>query len=387
MMKRLLILFSFLMISNIVFAQKGKVSSALNYKESGRLDRAVESIDAAVDPANEKSAKSINWPRTWEVRGEIYQAVFHAKEDRFKALSQDPLAETFNSYKKAVGLDTGNKFSKSLKIKLTLLIGDLQNQAIQAYNDTNYLLALNAFEQVLEISDWPIFKADNSYAVDTTIIYNAGLTALSARDFDKAIRYGKEAARYGYNGSKTYNWIASAYEQKRDTLGALDILKQGLEKHPEDDEILTNMIQLYLNLDRREEAMKYLKMAIQKSPQNATYYHAMGRLYEKTGDEENAIRSYEKAIITDSKLFMAFYNLGVIYYNRGVRQIEAANKIPANDNAGYEKELKMADVWFEKSLPFMEKCYEIDPKDVTTVESLRNLYYRLKLMDKYDTIR
>ena len=55
-------------------------------------------------------------------------------------------------------------------------------------------------------------------------------------------------------------------------------------------------------------------------------------------------------------------------------------------NAKYEAELKKADVWFEKSVPYMEKCEEINPEDPMTLESLKNLYYRMKAMDKYNAI-
>ena len=48
--------------------------------------------------------------------------------------------------------------------------------------------------------------------------------------------------------------------------------------------------------------------------------------------------------------------------------------------------MKKADVWFEKALPYMEKCDELQPNDTMTLESLKNLYYRLKQMDKYNAV-
>jgi len=385
-MKRTIILLTLIIAVSSVFAQKGKVTSALNFKDTGKLDQALETIQTTIDPANPKSESSINWPRTWEVRGEIYQAIFQSKDENFKKLSDDPLTEALNSYKKALDLDSGNKFSKSLKIKLTLLTNDLQNQAVQAFTDENYEKALKTFEQVLEINNLAVVKADNPEAIDTVIIFNTGLAAYNAKDFDKAIKYYKDAAKYGYNEARTYSLIASAYEQKNDTIGALETLKEGFEKYPADNGILTSMIQIYLNLDRTEEAMKYLQMAIEQDPTNATYYFALGTLYEKISDEENAIKIYEKAISVDPKFFNAYYNLGALYYNKGVKQIEIANKVPANDNERYVEETKKADIWWEKSLPFMEKCYEINPEDPITLESLKNLYYRMKQMEKYNEI-
>jgi hypothetical protein len=59
-----------------------------------------------------------------------------------------------------------------------------------------------------------------------------------------------------------------------------------------------------------------------------------------------------------------------------------AFKVPANDNAKYMEELKKADSWFDKSMPFMEKCVELMPKDKSSLESVKNLYYRLMSKDK-----
>ncbi len=138
------------------------------------------------------------------------------------------------------------------------------------------------------------------------------------------------------------------------------------------------MIQLYMDQDKTEEAMKYLKMAIEQDPENATFYFAQGALYEKLNDEENAIEAYMNAIEADKEFFNAYYNLGALYYNKGVKQIEYANTIPAANNKVYEEELSKSDIWFKKALPFMEECYNLRKDDNMTLESLKNLYYRLK---------
>ncbi|HNZ71666.1 MAG TPA: hypothetical protein PKJ43_03545, partial [Prolixibacteraceae bacterium] len=65
-MRRITTLFILLLFVTSVFAQRGKVTSALSYKESGEILKAYQTIQEAIDPSNEKTAKSITWPRTWE---------------------------------------------------------------------------------------------------------------------------------------------------------------------------------------------------------------------------------------------------------------------------------------------------------------------------------
>jgi tetratricopeptide (TPR) repeat protein len=384
-MRRLIILMNLVAIIIIAgCSPRAKVTSSQTLKESGKLEQAFETINQAVDPNAEDAEKVLSWPRTWEVRGEIYQAIFQSEDNKIKKLSDDPLTEAFNSYKKALELDDKGRFDNSLKVKLTLLTNDLTNQAVEAFNNNDYNKALTSFEQILDIQTIDIIKVDNPDAVDTVIIYNAGLAASNAENYEKAIKYYKEAAKHGYSGAKTYSLIASSYQMNKDTLGAIEALQEGFEKYPNDNVILTSMIQLYLDMKKTEEAMKYLDMAIEQDPKNATFHFAQGTLYEKIENIDKAVESYSKAINADKEYFNAYYNLGALYYNEGVKQIEVANQIPTSENEKYQGELAKADEWFGKSLPYMEKCHELQPDDKMTLESLKNLYYRMKDMDKYN---
>lgn len=385
-MKKTIILLALVFCVSAVFAQKGKVASAQNLKETGKLDKALETIEATIDPSNDKSEKTISWPKTWEVRGEIYQAIFTSENESFKALSDDPLTIALDSYKKALELDEKNKISNGVKIKLTLLTNDFTNQAVGAFNNNDYELALKSFEKILEIQDIPVVKEDSPEAVDTVILFNAGLAAYNAKNYDKAVKYYGESAKHGYNGARTYALISDSYIQMKDTVNALKAVQEGFEKYPDDNSVLTSMIDLYMKIGQNQEALKYLDLAIKQDPNNVTYYFAKGALYEKFGEEENAIAAYVSASEVDPTFFNAYYNLGALYYNKGVKQIEVANAVPANENEKYEAELKKADEWFEKSLPYMEKCFEINPEDQMTLESLKNLYYRMKDMDNYNAI-
>jgi len=385
-MKRTTILFVLLFAISSVFAQKGKVTSALSYKEAGKLDKAVEAIEETIDATNPKTEGSVTWPRTWEVRGEIYQAVFQSKDENYKKLSSDPLTVAYDSYMKALQLDDKDRFSKSVKIKLTLLIGDLTNQAVAGFNEEAYEKAMKSFEQIMAIEQTPVFKADDPNAVDTVIIFNAGLAAYNAKNYDKAIEYYKQAAKYKYNGAKTYSLIANSYFQKKDTVGALQVLQDGLKEYSDNGILLVEVINVYLNANKIDAAMKYLDIAIAQDPKNASYFFAQGTLYDKLQKPEEASTSYLKAIEYKEDYFDAYYNLGALYYNKGVKQVDVANLVPSSQPDKYEEEKNKADIEFKKAIPYMEKAHEINPTDKFTLESLKTLYYRLKMLDKHAEI-
>lgn len=365
---------------------KTQVINSQNLKDAGDLNEALASIKAAVDPNNEDAIESLNWPKTWEVRGEIYQAIYQSDDENVKKLTETPLNEALYSYKKALELDTKGKFENSLKVKLTLLTNDFTNQAVEAFNEQDYNLAVSSFEQILKIQDIDIVKQENPGTVDTVVIYNAGLAAYNAEDYDKAIKYFSEASQYGYGEAKTYGMLASAHQFKTDTLAGLEALKEGFEKYPDDESIIQNLIQIYLDINKTEDALKYLELALAQDPDNASYYFAKGSLFEKLGQESKAINTYQKAIDNDNDFFNAYYNLGAVYYNRGVQQIEIANAVPTGESKKYQAELNKADEWFKEALVYMERCEELNPNDNFTLESLKNIYYRLKYMDKYNKI-
>ncbi len=385
-MKRTFILLALALSFSAVFAQKGKVTTAQSLKDAGKLAEAFTTIEEAVNPANEKAEKSIPWPKTWEVRGEIFQAIGQSTDEKVKKLSSDPLTEALNSYKKALELDAKGSNAKSLKIKLTLLTNDLTNQAVNAFQDEDYNKALSSFEQIMEINDMPVVKSDNPDAVDTVIVFNAGLAAYNAENYNKAIEYYRETAKHGYNGAKTYSLIGASYQMMKDTVSALEALQEGYAKYPDDNALLESIIQIYMDLDRTSEALDNLEKAIAQDPTKPRYYFAQGALYEKLGNEQKAIETYKKTMEVDPTFFNAYYNLGALYYNKGVQQVEVANAVPPNEKKKYDEEVAKADEWFAKALPFMEKCDELQSDDKMVLESLKNLYYRLQQMDKYNAI-
>ncbi|KOH46317.1 tetratricopeptide repeat protein [Sunxiuqinia dokdonensis] len=397
-MKKTVFLFALIISVTAVFAQKGKVSSAQSYKDAGKLDQAVETIELTIDPSNDKSDKTLDWPKTWEVRGEIYQAVYQSKDANYKKLAENPLAEALRSYKKALELDDKGRNENSIKIKLTLLVSDFTDQAVQAFNDNNYDLALQSFKQILEVQEMPLMKDDtNAEVVDTVIIFNAGLAAYNAEKYDEAIKYYEEAAKHDYNGARTFELISSSYILQQDTANAVDALQRGFEKYPDNSSIMVALINIYLNSNKVDEAMKYLELAIKNDPENASFHFARGSLYDKTGDTEKAIEAYKDAIEIKEDFADAYYNLGAIYYNNGVKQIEVANAVPTNQPDKYEEEKNKADEVFKQAIPPMEKAAmyagaaeaaneNTKQTELSALETLKTLYYRLKMMDKFDEV-
>lgn len=378
MKKTLCILLNLLIVCSL-FAQKGKVTSALGYKESGDLVRAYETIQIALDSTNEKAMKkTIPWPRTWEVKGEIMQEMFRTQNTD---ILPEPLFQAFDAYKLAIDLDTEAKFTKNLIVDLSLLQTDFSNYAIKNYEAEQYDKALRGFECYMEISNLDIINTSKVEVIDTAILYNAGLTAYKAGNWNKAILYFKKSAIYNYNGAASSFFAYKAYKELGDTINSLLFLKDSFEKYPDNEQIMVELINYYIDHEKRNEAISYLDMALQKQPENMTLYLAKASALEKLNREEDAIEVYEAAISKDQTQYLPYYSIGVIYYNRAIAIINDAAQLPATAVKEYEAEMSKGNSQLKEALPFLEKAYNLDSSEISVLESLRLIYYRLQSND------
>src|SRR5512137_1178962 len=99
-MKKFILLLTVISISFGAIAQKGKVTAALSFIEQGALDKAKEAIDQAL-----KDEKSKDWSNTYFAKGRLCQAVFESDIPAYNSYYEDPLAEAYTSYEKAITLD------------------------------------------------------------------------------------------------------------------------------------------------------------------------------------------------------------------------------------------------------------------------------------------
>jgi len=53
----------------------------------------------------------------------------------------------------------------------------------------------------------------------------------------------------------------------------------------------------------------------------------------------------------------------------------------------YNAAIEEAMAVFAKALPYMEKADELKPNDVDAMRGLQQLYYRLKMTDKYNAVK
>lgn len=90
--------------------------------------------------------------------------------------------------------------------------------------------------------------------------------------------------------------------------------------------------------------------------------------------------TYMKVLTSDANNYTANYNLGLLYWNKGV---DLMYEIDFDDslNSIFQTQDNSVDL-FKQSLPFAEKAYVIEPKREETLIVLSGIYYSLNEFDK-----
>jgi len=374
-MIKLLILFTVLISIN-AFAQKAEVQTAYNYLKYEDYDKAKESIDKA--SLNQGTMIS---PKTWYYRGLIYQGIYDSKNAKFDALKPGSINEACKSFSKSLELDTKNEYSEDVKSHLSYISGAILSQGVDFYNKKQYSESLKEFETTLEI--------ENKYfnRVDTSAMYNAALASDKMGNSVTARKYYIELTKFGYGGAKTYSLLTNVYLTEKDTVNALLTVNTGRQKYPDDNNLIIQGLNIYLSSGKDKEAFEQLDLAIAKDPTNANLYFAKGTIVDKMGKSQEAMAAYKSAIENKPDFFDAYYNLGAMYFNEGAELANKANNIPTSKIAEFEKAKKAYEDKFKEAQPYLEKAHQLNPKDVPTMQSLRQLYVRIGDLKKAGDIK
>lgn len=368
-MKKLYLIIVCLFLSLGIHAQKAKVQTAWNYLKYDELDKAKEAIDAAA--LNESS---MNMDKTWYYRGLIYQNIY--KHVKYGNLVDDPLTEAYNSFVKSKTLDGKSDNIEDINKRLILLTAQFGEQGGEFFKNGKYNEALNAFENVLKVNE-----------TDSSVMFNCAISADKAGNKEKAKLYYTKLISLQYNDVKIYNLLAAMYKAENNDTKAFEVIQQGRKAFPGDNNLMIEELNYFLSNGKSVEAIASLEKAVQADPTNASLFLAQGNLLDKAGQPEKAAESYKKAIALKSDYFDAYYNLGAMYFNQGAELANKANDIPPKEFAKYEQAKKKFDAIFKQAQPFLEKAWELNPKDNSTMSSLKQVYLRTGETEKMNKVK
>lgn len=368
------------------YAQKAKIAQASSYHASGKLDEAKKLADEAIS-----HEKCIDDAKSHLTRGQIYQAIFESQVEEYKNLDPNPLQVAYDEYMRAIQLDEKNRLGSTLQARLADLAIYYSNKAVDSYNTGDFSGAMNSFIRVLDIQELPVLKSD---LIDTTLMYNVGIVAEKAGNYDVAEQYLNKVLSYNYEPGKVYITLANVKKAQGKTEEAVEYFKKAHELMPEDTFPLTELVNYYLSENEYQKAEEFLNQIIEKDPTNASLFRVQAILFEQTKQMDKAEATYAKVINEmDPNDFISLFNYGVIQLKKIDEDLKVVNAIVSASE--YKKAVQGVYDSYVAVAPYFERAYKAteraDEKE-QTIDILREIYFKLRnsrdgYMEKYEAAK
>ena len=290
----------------------------------------------------------------------------------------DILGEAANAYAKAFEL--GEKADK-LDPKMQEIVNRYYEDAYNAYQLGDMAKASKLFKGAADVSFTAPCSVPNYDAA-----YNAAFTASASHNYDQAEEYFNICLKNDYTSEgNVYSNLSQCAMAKGDTLAAKNYLATGLTKYPDNEAVLTSLINLYLQTNEDpEKIVDLLDEAKKVMPNNPSLYYVEGNIYVGVKNYEKAIAAYDKALEIEPKYDFAYYGKGNVALKQAEDLIAERDALDVREWKKYDElNEKVTQVYIGAVEPF-EKCYEISQNEAVkgaAADFLKRLCFTLRNID------
>lgn len=314
---------------------------------------------------------------------------------RVNPISEDPLRVSIDAYKKAAEMDADGKLEVKIKEGFISVKALLKRQGVNSYYSDDFMGALAAFEDVLEINNQPLFAGE----LDTVMVQYAGIISREIAGktddnelFLKSIAYYEQLAEADYGGPNTYLQVKMDYMAIGDSVRALETLLEAYAKYPDTVNIIANVADTYIQLKQIDEGVAFMEAAIEKNPSIPESYYWLGRMLinkEEVEAIDKAIETYNKASELDPTIFYVWYDLGYIYYLQGADFFDRSND--ETHEATRNKLIELGKEKYQAAIPILEKAFELNNENESvkfeTLDLLQRIYYKEEMTTEYERVK
>ena len=397
------------LISAGCFAQKANVKKAKNLalQETPDFSGARAAINEAL--TNEETKDLAD---TWYTAGLIgYQELSKENEKTYLGQARDEkrageaVVESFDYWMKAADLagqkvldKKGNEVLADKKTYALLqkkVLEYYKNQELVKYgiylNDQrDFATAYGVFQRHLSIPELSLMQNEKLQkempkdSIYDQYKYYTAIFAIQAEMHPEAIAVLEEMKDGNYEAITVNQFLYQEYVNVQDTANYVRVLQDAVVRFPQEPWFLQNLINHYIFSGQEQEAINYLDQAIAREPNVAQYHLIKGNLNENQKNYEAALADFDRVLAIDPTMADAEAGKGRVYYNQAVKMNEDAALIA--DAKEYKKALEEMNAMFRQSMPFFEKAHELAPDNRDYMITLRGLYYRFDMTDKYNAI-
>ena len=290
----------------------------------------------------------------------------------------DALAAAAAAFSKAAELDEKGSKTKDLDQYLQTIAGHYSTDANTAYYLGDVARSSDLFGKAADIS-----CIAPCTLKDTNAVYNAALTALMSRNFERAKTFYQRSLDMGYaSEGSAYSGLSECYLNMGDTLAARKALEDGFALYPSNDRIITGLIDFYRLVN--EDPAKILVLlgeAKEKMPDNPALYYVEGDILVKMNRYEEAVAAYRKSEEINPQYEWGSYGEGVLWFTRAINTSNAAQELPFNEYKKYDEYMENFNTYLHNAIDPFEKCYANTSNDAlkqAVADNLKRIYFILR---------
>ena len=183
--------------------------------------------------------------------------------------------------------------------------------------------------------------------------------------------------------------IALIYvQQKRNDL-AIGAIKDARAANPLDVGLILTEANLYIQLGDKQKFADLMKEAIERDPNNHILYFNLGVITSEQGDRNKARSYYEKAIELNPSYASSYLNLAALILDGEPELVEKMNSLGNSraDNIKYEQLQKQREELFLEAVPVLEKLTEIDPTNLEALTTMKNIFGTIGDVAKFNEMK
>lgn len=297
-----------------------------------------------------------------------------------------------------VAIDLGNKkkYKESSDVLYSLYKMDKSNMdnlyyaASYAINGQDYDRALNYYTELIKLKytgEGMVYHAVNkSNNQEESFGSNKGTrdALVKTGQYEKP-RDEKLESKKG----EIYKNVALILVQQGKTDEAIKAVADARVENPNDTGLLLTEADLYLKLKDFDSYKKIVKQALEKEPNNVDLVFNLGVISSNSNQLDEAVTYYKKAISIDPKYFNAYLNLSEVMLRTDEKFVEEMNSLGTSekDNKRYAVIKAEREKNFQAVLPYLEKAVELKPEDEPALKTLMSVYNALEMTDKYKALK
>ena len=398
MKRKIIVIYILFGFSIISFAQNPNVVSAgLIYnqyeKESNKSFKIKKLVEAKeyIDKAFINESTS-NDPKMFKYRSQIYLAIAF----RHDSLDSDAIFKATDSYLKCIQphpkkphkIIIYKKWTKEKVLEgLLACASKLFNSAVDKYNSGKYSEALVLYDKIYEIIPFDeenLLKRQN--ITNEIILYQSYLASDKLKNNKLSKEILQKLIDLNYNEPFIYISMSKIYKSEDNVEKAIEYLSLGKDMFENNQSIINEEINLFINLGRTDELISKLSISLESDPENEVLLSTRGSIYYNSGEYDKSYNDYLTLYSIDSDNFNTNSTIGNIYVAKSNIIIEKRNELSDNQIKLYDKYTKEFKFLLNSALPYLESAFNVNSKDNQNTNLLKEIYAKLGMYEKIKAI-